>query len=104
MTALLLALENDPGEAVGLSVPRAVKGPETRDKVVLVAVVLDMADLTMNMCAGPLILRRWGSAEGVVEVICGRPLFCECVGQRGALVGFVYYVLVARSGLTYPNV
>ena len=72
MTALLLVLENDPSEAVGLIVPHAVEGAEARDKAVFIAVVLNMADLAMSRCAGLLILRKWESAEGVVEVICGR--------------------------------
>ena len=59
-------LENDPGEAVGL-LSHAVEGAEARNKVLFVAVVLGMADL--SRCAGPLIPQMWGSAEGVVEVI-----------------------------------
>ena len=92
--------ENDPGEAVGL-LSHAVEGAEACDKVLFVAVVLGMADL--SRCAGPLIPQMRGSAEGVVEGIAA-DLFCESIGQRGALVRFVYYVPVVRSRWVYPNV
>lgn len=75
VTFLTLVLENFPGEAAGLLF-YAAKGAELRDKVVFVAVVLDMADL--SMCAGPLILQMRGSAKGAVEVICGRPCLRIC--------------------------
>ena len=95
VAALLLVLENYPGEAVGPFIPRAVEGAEAREKVVFVAVVLDMSDVTVRWCAGPLVLRRWESAEGVVEVICGRPLFADALVS----VGYSWDLYIM-----YPNV